>query len=157
MQEIQLSVEMEPSATDLAALGKGLTEHALPFTGVPGFRPLAVFARDADGNLVGGASGLLNWTWLHVALLWVSAEHRDQGLGSRLLGAIEAAAAERGCTRAHLDTFSYQAKPFYERHGYRVFAVLHDYPPGHQRIFLNKRLRNAAPENGHDAGRESGG
>lgn len=48
------------------------------------------------------------------------------------------AASDRGCTRAHVDTFSYQAKPFYERHGYEVFAVLDDDPPGHERIFLRK-------------------
>jgi len=46
----------------------------------------------------------------------------------------------RGCTRAHLDTFSYQARPFYERQGWRVFATLDDYPEGHQRFFLRKDL-----------------
>ena len=140
MSDIELVVETQPAARDIEALGKGLTEHALPYTGRPGFQPLAVFARDANGTLLGGAYGLVNWTWLHVSLLWVSAEMRHQGLGSRLLAAIEAAGAERGCKEAHLDTFSYQARPFYERHGYRLFATLEDYPPGHRRMFLRKSL-----------------
>jgi GNAT superfamily N-acetyltransferase len=140
MEDIELSVETSPAAHDIEALGKGLTEHALPYTGTAGFRPIAVFARDANGTLLGGAYGLVNWTWLHVSLLWVSAELRHQGLGSRLLAAIEAAGVERGCTEAHLDTFSYQARPFYERHGYRLFATLEEYPPGHRRMFLRKSL-----------------
>lgn len=140
MDEIELVVDTDPQTRDIEALGRGLTEHALPVTGVAGFRPIAVFARDRQGTLVGGVQGLVNWTWLHVALLWVAAEARHRGLGSRLLDAIEAAGRERGCTMAHLDTFSYQARPFYERHGYELFATLDDYPVGHQRFFLRKKL-----------------
>jgi GNAT superfamily N-acetyltransferase len=138
---VTLTVETEPSDRDVAALANGLTEHALPTTGRAGFAPLAVFARDAEGALVGGVSGTVNWNWLHVSLFWISAAERHGGLGSRLLAAIEAAAIERGCAHAHLDTFSYQARPFYERHGYTLFATLPDYPPGQSRYFLRKDLR----------------
>lgn len=140
MQELELMVETDPDPKDVAALGAGLTEHALPTTGVPGFRPLAVFVRDRQGKLVGGIHGTVNWTWLHLALFWISPEYRHHGLGSRMLAAIEAEGIRRGCTHAHLDTFSYQARPFYERHGYNLFATLDDYPPGHQRFFLRKKL-----------------
>jgi GNAT superfamily N-acetyltransferase len=118
----------------------GLTRHALPSTGVPGFRPIAVLARDAQRTFVGGAVGTINWNWLHVSLVWVAESRRHAGLGSWLMAEIERVGVERGCTRAHLDTFSYQARPFYERQGYRVFGVLDDYPPGHQRFFLEKTL-----------------
>lgn len=40
----------------------------------------------------------------------------------------------------YLDTFDFQARPFYERHGYEVFGTLDDYPPGHSRFFLRKDL-----------------
>ena len=145
MDELELSVETEPDRRDVDALGQGLTDHALPTTGTSGFRPLGVFARDRAGALVGGVYGQVNWNWLHIALFWVSASRRHRGLGSRLLGAIERAAMERGCSQAHLDTFSYQARPFYERHGYRLFATLEDYPPGHRRFFLRKALGAAPP------------
>jgi pimeloyl-ACP methyl ester carboxylesterase/ribosomal protein S18 acetylase RimI-like enzyme len=137
---LTLSVETQPASQDVEALGEGLTDHALPTVGRPGFQPLAVFARDAGGRLVGGISAHVNWNWLHVSLVWLEESRRRAGLGSRLLAALEAAAIERGCTQAHLDTFSYQARPFYERHGYRVFATLEDYPAGHQRFFMRKAL-----------------
>lgn len=138
--DLTLSVETRPAARDVDALGQGLTDHALPTTGRPGFQPLGVFARDASGALVGGVYAQVNWNWLHVSLVWVSEGRRHTGLGSRLLAALEAAAIERGCTQAHLDTFSYQARPFYERHGYSVFATLEDYPTGHRRFFMRKAL-----------------
>ena len=139
-EDLRIVLETDPAPADVAALGDGLREHSLPFTARPGFQPIAVFARDAAGALVGGVQGQVNWTWLHVALFWIAEAHRHGGLGSRLLGEIERAGIERGCRWAHLDTFSYQARPFYERHGYEVFATLDEYPEGHRRFYLKKRL-----------------
>lgn len=140
MVEYEIAVVEGAEPELVAALGRGLTEHALPVTGVPGFHPVAVVARDGAGRLIGGISGTINWNWLHVALVWVADDARHSGLGSALLGRIEEVAVQRGCANAHLDTFSYQARPFYERHGYSVFATLEDYPPGHQRHFMRKAL-----------------
>ena len=55
------------------------------------------------------------------------------------MGDAEARALERGCHSAWVDTFSFQAPGFYPKLGYTVFGEL-DYPPGHKRIFLQKRL-----------------
>jgi GNAT superfamily N-acetyltransferase len=140
LQDFTVTIETDPSPQDIKALGDGLTEHALPTTGGPGFLPLAVFARDADGRMAGGISAFVNWNWLQIALVWISPERRHTGLGSQLLSRIESAGKERGCKYAHLDTFSYQARPFYERHGYELFAMLDDYPAGHRRYFLRKTL-----------------
>ena len=137
---LEFAVETDPIAQDIETLSKGLNQHALPKTGTAGFAPIAVFARDEDGLIRGGAAGKINWNWLHVSLLWVDESMRHGGLGSRLLRMLESAAKEQGCRESHLDTFSYQAAPFYEREGYSEFARLHDYPDGHDRIFLRKRL-----------------
>ncbi len=142
MSDLTLRVIDDPTPELIATLGEGLTRHALPTTGVPGFLPLAVAAYRGD-TLIGGVQGTINWNWLHVALIWIAEEARRSGLGSTLLCRIERVARERGCTDAHLDTFSYQARPFYERHGYEVFATLEDYPPGHRRIFLRKNLERS--------------
>jgi GNAT superfamily N-acetyltransferase len=137
---VVLSLTDDPSPEDLRAIQDGLTEHALPVTRVPGFQRVAVLAHDDGAALVGGAVGTINWNWVHVGLLWVTEPRRHTGLGTRLMDDLEQAAVERGCTHAHLDTFSYQARPFYERRGYSVFATLDDYPLGHQRFFMAKRL-----------------
>jgi GNAT superfamily N-acetyltransferase len=101
---------------------------------------VAVFARAADGTVVGGIAAMVNWQWLSVNLVWVQEDLRGTGLGHQLLERIEEVGRRHGCTRAHLDTFSYQARPFYERHGYELFATLDDYPQGHKRYFMRKAL-----------------
>jgi len=140
MTELDIELTFDPRADDIERLAKGLHEHADPYTDDPGFDPVAVFAHNGEGHLVGGVYGYLNWRWLHVSLFWVSEDYRGQGLGSRLLERIEADAAQRGCRHAHLDTLGFQARPFYEAHGYEIFATLDDYPGRHQRIFMKKSL-----------------
>ena len=139
-EPVDLILDESPDATDIDALRVGLTEHSQILIGDPGFKPIAVFARAPDGSLVGGAYGFLNWSWLDLSLLWVAESQRGQGLGSRLVQRIEVEAWLRGCRHAHLETFSYQAREFYERHGYEAFAELPDYPPGHIKVYLRKPL-----------------
>jgi len=97
--------------------------------------------RDGEGSLVGGLDGVIGWAWLFVDSLWVHEELRGCGFGRELLARAERFAATRGCHSAWLDTF--QARGFYERFGYAVFASLEDYPPGQTKYFLRKRLTDA--------------
>ena len=140
MATYTLTVEEAPRSEDLQVLSHGLTTHALPHTQVPGFQPLGAFLRDEHGTLVGGVWGHINWNWLSVGLVWVSEALRGSGYGRQLMAALEHAARQRGCQYAHLDTFSFQARPFYEDLGYTVFGTLDDYPPGYQRFFMKKAL-----------------
>lgn len=104
--------------------------------------PLDVYAFDDDGELVGGVVAAKTWErWLTVELLWVREDHRRSGLGSKLLRRVEARGRdEQRCTGVRLETWGFQAKPFYEKQGYTVFAVLEDYPPGETEYQLYKRL-----------------
>jgi GNAT superfamily N-acetyltransferase len=68
---------------------------------------------------------------------------RGRGVGRELMAQAEARAVERGCHAAWLDTFSFQARGFYEKLGYEEFGTL-DYPPIHKRYFM-KKLLVAAP------------
>ena len=87
-----------------------------------------------------GLLGQTRWQWLYVAKLWVADAYRGKGLGTRLLERAEEIARSRGCTNALLDTFEYQARPFYEKLGYRLFGTLDGYPPGYRQFYLTKAL-----------------
>jgi GNAT superfamily N-acetyltransferase len=100
---------------------------------------LAVLCR-LDDRLVGGLYGTTNWSWLHIGLLWVSPAKQNSGLGSALMAAAEKEARRRGCHSAYVSTYSFQAQGFYEKLGYTIFGRLDDFPPGHQRLFLEKKL-----------------
>ena len=103
--------------------------------------PLDLYAYDDDGELVGGIVADTWGGWLAIDLVWVRDDQRGSGLGSDLLRRIEARARdERGCIGVRLDTWGFQAKPFYEKQGYTLFGVLEDYPPGETEYQLCKRL-----------------
>lgn len=46
----------------------------------------------------------------------------------------------KGCNLVHLDTFDFQAKDFYLKHGYEVFGVLDDCPMEHKRYYMKKNI-----------------
>ena len=140
MTDIDLQLDLDPASADLEKLTRGLQEHAQAIVPEPGFRPVAVFARDQDNAVVGGVYGRINWDWLSISLLWVHPEQRGSGLGSSLLQRLESEAITMGCKGSHVDTLSYQAREFYEAQGYEAFAELPDYPPPHSRIYFRKSL-----------------
>ncbi len=140
MPDLEICLDEDPSEGDVARLERGLDEHALPITGSKGFVPVALYLRDSESRIVGGVLAKLNWNWLFIDTLWVAPELRGRGEGARLLREMEDYGRRRGCSAVHLDTFSFQARPFYERLGYEVFGVLEDYPRGHTRYYLRKAL-----------------
>lgn len=136
---LEYEVTFEPSTADTNQLAQGLCRHAVSEVGDDGFRPVGIFIRDED-VLLAGVSGLLNWNWLQISLLWVDEQIREEGLGSELIDQIETVARDEGCTHAHVSTFSFQASRFYESQGYERFATLDDYPPGQARLFYKRAL-----------------
>lgn len=130
----------DPSNADIDLLIDGLNAHSVEHVRRSGFDPAAIFVRDADEEIRGGILAYLNWNWLDISLLWIDDALRGGGYGKKLMQDMEALGVARGCRHAHLDTFSFQAKAFYESLGYEVFASLSDYPPGHARYFLKKSL-----------------
>ena len=136
---MRLQVLQAPTPDDVERVMRPLIAWNLTVAPPEDHRKLVVLASEGD-EMVGGAVGHTHWHWLFVSHLWVADQHRGEGLGSRLMGAIEAASVERGARHAHLDTYDFQALPFYERLGDVQFGVLSDYPPGHSRHFLQRAL-----------------
>jgi len=101
---------------------------------------ISVFMRDRENRVVGGVFGYTFGDWLHIEILWVEESFRNKDNGTKLLKMAENEAVKLGCKHADLDTFSWQARPFYEKHGYTLFATLDNYPEGHRKYFLRKDL-----------------
>jgi GNAT superfamily N-acetyltransferase len=107
---------------------------------------LVIPIHDGAGAVVGGLWACTVFAWLHVQMLFVPENLRDMGVGSALMATAEAAARERGCVGAYVDTFSFQAAPFYSKLGFTPFGVLDDFPPGHRRLFFRKRFGTASAD-----------
>jgi GNAT superfamily N-acetyltransferase len=132
-------IDNEVSKADERAVVRGLLAFNEAWIGPSNEQPVRLVARDELG-VVGGLLGQTRWKWLYVAKLWVDERGRGKGIGTQLLAAAEELARTRGCTDASLDTFEYQARPFYEKLGYELFGTLDGYPPGFRQFYLRKRL-----------------
>ena len=137
-----LVIDAHPAPDDLLFLDDQIHRYNSATTGIvpdPDIL-LSIFVRDAAGRITAGIWG---WTWstcCEIRTLWVDEHLRGQGHGRRLLLAAEQEARRRGCTQVVLDTHSFQAPGFYLKLGYEVFGVVDNYPEGHQKYYLRKRL-----------------
>ncbi len=125
-----------PSKADVNALLDGLNEYNYSMA-TQDYRTVAVFVRE-KGRLIGGAYGASVWDWIHLKYLWVHKAYRETGVGSHIIKELEREAGRRGVIGIHLDTFSFQALPFYEKNGFEIFGVIEDHPRGHRRYYLKK-------------------
>jgi GNAT superfamily N-acetyltransferase len=109
-------------------------------------RPLHVVLKDETGKVVGGLSAHTYWDWLEIDDFFVPDGLRGRGIGSSLLQTAETIAVRRGAKHCFLSTFAFQARAFYEKHGYTVVGELDGYPPGSAYYWMRKDLsQNQAP------------
>ncbi len=137
---VSLQITDAPSPAEVEAV-RGALREANAASGFPdNTRLLSLLLRDADGRVVGGLQGRTVWSWLYTENLAVPPGLRGAGWGTRLLAAAEDEARARGCIGARLDTYTFQARGFYEKRGYRVVGAIEDCPPGQTRFTMTKRL-----------------
>ena len=130
-----------PSETETDYIREALNQFNCAHVGDDGHTPLNLIEYDADGSIIGGLLGGTYWGWLYIDILWVREDHSRHGIGSRLLTDAEKEAVRRGCHHVHVDTMSWQAPAFYQKHGYEVIGVLPDIPLGNQKYLLMKALQ----------------
>ncbi|HEX4321122.1 MAG TPA: GNAT family N-acetyltransferase [Acidobacteriaceae bacterium] len=140
-----ISLTDAPDGGALRTITRQITEFNQVASDRPNdFRPLAILLTDPEsGETLGGLWGWTSFDFLHIDLLIVPEPLRGSGLGRTVMLQAEAEAIQRGCHGAWLDTFSFQARGFYERLGYTVFGSIEGYPPGHSRFFLKKSFDEA--------------
>jgi GNAT superfamily N-acetyltransferase len=130
----------EPAGSDRGELVDALLAYNREATNGLDDQELSAFVRDDAGNLVAGIYGWIFGGTGEVALIWVRADVRRHGIGSRLLVAFEEKAAKMGCGQMVIRTHSFQGPGFYRRHGYEEVAAVDDYPAGHSWQVFRKPL-----------------
>ena len=135
-----LVIEEHPASHDLEFMEQRIIAYNYRAAAADDGRGLACFVRDDQGHMLAGITG---YTWAGMAeieFLWVDERLRGQGIGARLLAAVEAEARLRGCERIIVSTYSFQAPQFYQSQGYAVMGQINDCPPGHINYWLKKEL-----------------
>jgi GNAT superfamily N-acetyltransferase len=101
----------------------------------------AVLLRDpATGDVVGGLWGIDDFGWAFITYLYVPPVLRGRRIGETLMREAEAIARRRGMVGLWLNTFDFQARGFYEKLGYSLFATLESADDAAGQFFLKKRL-----------------
>lgn len=96
---------------------------------------------NAGGEVIAMLAGRTFGNWFYLESFWLDDKERGKGLGSAMLLEAEAIATARGCRYVVLDTLEFQAKPFYQHHGYQVQWVQQDYPfADGAKYFMTKTL-----------------
>jgi GNAT superfamily N-acetyltransferase len=137
---IEVRDELPP--TEGAIVDAGLDAYNVAAAPLGDVRPLSSFARLPSGELVGGAVGRTWGRCCEIRQLWVAEAHRGRGLGTSLVNALEGRAVERGCHTFYLETWTFQARRFYETLGYEVRLAIEGHAPGVAKFVM---MREHAP------------
>ena len=131
--------EAEAPAAPVMRILEALDSHATA-QGIS-FESEEIVLEAWDGeDWAGGLNASYGTIWVFVKLLAVADGRRGQGIGQKLMAAMEEEARSRGLKGIWLDTFTFQAPEFYRRAGYEEAGRIPEYFEGVARHFFFKRL-----------------
>jgi len=102
--------------------------------------PIALWYKNVKGEILGGISGNTFGKWLRIKYIWVDESEQLLGVGSNLLSKIEEEATKKNCQFSFVDTYDFQARPFYLKNGYVEIFSLQEYPIGGKRHYFTKKI-----------------
>ena len=118
-----------------------LREFTGKAVGPPDNRDFALLiTAPGEATVLGGLWAQSRWGVFYVDMVVVPEALRGTGVGAGLMARAEAEARRRGCHLMWLDTYAFQARPFYERLGFEVFAQMDGPEPFYPRWFMRKLL-----------------
>ncbi|MFV8043312.1 GNAT family N-acetyltransferase [Streptococcus pluranimalium] len=87
-----------------------------------------LLTKEEGGDLLAVLQAIQSIETVHIKSLVVAKAAQGKGLGSQLLLELEEVARQNGVTSITLSTKSYQAKEFYLKNGYQIYASLENVP-----------------------------
>ncbi|MCR5467756.1 MAG: GNAT family N-acetyltransferase [Lachnospiraceae bacterium] len=99
------------------------------------------FAAEDDGKIAGIITGRAYYNEVHIGDLIVGKNYRRDGVGSKLVAAVEDEYKGKGYEKIALTTFGFQAPEFYKKLGYEFEFVREDKDPKLSKYFYLKIIR----------------
>ena len=97
-------------------------------------------AKDDDGEIIGAITGHAYYNEVYVGDLIIGKNHRREGLGSKLIKAVEDAFKGKGYDIMTLTTFGFQAPVFYQKLGFEIEFIREQKDTKINKYFLLKKL-----------------
>lgn len=92
------------------------------------------------GKFEAGISGFHYYGCFYIDLLFVAEKARGKGYGSKLMQKAEDLARERKCLFMAVNTMDFEAKPFYEKHGFIIEFTREGFEKGAVMYYMRKPL-----------------
>ncbi|MEF1250668.1 GNAT family N-acetyltransferase [Vibrio owensii] len=138
---MKLEFKLNPEQNDLDFIRDGIRAYNRMHLPDGDVNAIGCFARNDEGKVIGGLTGEMFNNTVFVEYLWVDAEARTSGLGSKLIALLEEQVKPRGVTHLYLDTYSFQALDFYLKLGFEKVGRYSGYPAaGIDKHFLQKQI-----------------
>lgn len=121
-------------------LNQELTDYGVAEAG--GNKPKYIFCciKDSKHKYIGGIKGYAMLNLFYISQLYVDENHRNIGLGKKLLTEIENVAKNHGCNTIRLDTLNKKSHSFYIKYGFEKTIEIKEYMKGFDLLFFHKRV-----------------
>lgn len=135
----QIEITTKPTQEEFKAFRDDiLAFNNRHFNGAPKW--VCTLLKSEKEGVKGGAAAYVYCDTLFIDILWVDPAQRGNGHATKLIEALEEEGRKRGCTYATVDTFDFQAEPFYVKIGYTNIGTIPQWINGRDRHFLKKTL-----------------
>lgn len=124
-------------------LNEGLIEYGVAEAG--GNKPKYIYCsiKDNQHKFVGGIKGYAMLNLFYISQLFVDENHRNIGLGKKLLSEIETVAKNHGCSTLRLDTLNKKSHSFYIKSGFEKTLEIKEYMKGFDLLFFHKHINES--------------
>lgn len=96
---------------------------------------------DDNKNVQAFIEGYCYYSCCYIDLLATEESARNKGYASQLMQKAESLARMRGCLFMAVNTMDFEARPFYEKHGFKVEFVREGFEKKSKMYFLRKELK----------------
>ncbi|SRR5579883_1814892 len=121
-------------------LGKSLKQYNESIIGIYEYKPFTIYLTNDENDVLGGIKGEILDKVCMVQIVWIHELERNKKHGTALFKKLESFAKENHCKIIQLDTAEFQAKPFYEKIGYSVVAILPENFKGYTTYIMRKLI-----------------
>lgn len=140
MSDLQVLVDETNDERINNTIKQGVLAFNQPYFGVQEAKPFTIYIIDDNKSILCGLYGCHFDKYIRVDMTWVDESYRKKGFGKKLFQKLDEYARQKHCKYIQLDTFDFQAKPFYEKMGFECIGTIPKWVEGYDCHFMRKTL-----------------